>query len=40
MVFSTKTPIMIAMSNPPLPFFFVVSRLEVAEQAVDLVMSL
>jgi hypothetical protein len=29
MVLSTKTPIMIAMSNPPLYFLFLVYRLEV-----------
>jgi hypothetical protein len=40
MVLLIKTPIMIAMSNPPLHFLFVVSGLQVVDQAVDLVMSL
>jgi hypothetical protein len=34
MVLATKMPIMIAMNHSPLPFFVVVYRLEVVEQAI------
>jgi hypothetical protein len=40
MVLSTKTLIMIAMSNLPQHFLFAVYQLDVVQQAVNLVMSL